>query len=321
MIMSESSGAPSAPTGESAAPVESNTGAQESQGQSSESGQPSAEDIQAAAENGEISQAEASKLIRKYKLKVRGQEVEREVDLGNDDFIRDQLQLAEMSKISMQQSAELKKAYLKEMERLKSDPFSVLQELGLDPEELSAGFIHKKIEEMKKSPEQLATEKMQREMEELRTKLKEKEEAEKQQEMSKLNEQAVQSLNQEIDKAISGHKKLPNSPMVRKKIADSMLWAMQNGFEDVTADDVVPLVEKELRSELGSLFEGLEDEAFEDWIGKERLAKARKKKAIPAVTKQVPGLSNVKPTTAAVKAKEEPAQPQKIKAKDFFRNR
>jgi hypothetical protein len=136
--------------------------------------------------------------------------------------------------------------------------------------------------------------------------------------MEKLNQQATQALNEEIDNAIKGHRKLPNSPLVRKKIADSMLWAMNNGFGDVTAEDVVPLVEKELRSELGSLFEGLEDDTFEDWIGKERLAKARKRKATPKV---VPGLSNVKPTTASVKASQEPAQPTKIKAKDFFRKR
>lgn len=318
--MSDSAPMSSAPAGsvESTAPVESNSNI-ESQDAQLESGSSDISDIQDAVENGDITPQEAKQLLKEFTLKVRGKEIKRTVDLSDEQFMRDQLQLAEVSKISMQESAELKRQYIKEMERLKSDPFSVLAEMGLDPEELSAGFIQKKIEEMKKSPEQLAAEQMQREMEALKEKLKAKEDAEKQLEMEKLNQQAVSSLNEEIDRAISGHKKLPNSPLVRKKIADSMLWAMNNGFGDVTADDVVPLVEKELRQELGGLFEGLEDEAFEEWIGKERLAKARKKKVTPKI---VPSLSSVKPTASGVRAKDDvQAQPTKVRAKDFFRKR
>jgi hypothetical protein len=315
--MSEVSGGASAPA---AAPAESaqsdsNTESNASQAQS---GQPEISDIQDAVEAGELSQAQAKSLIKKYKLKVQGKEQEVEVDLGNDDFIRDQLQLAEMSKRSMQSASEIKKAYMKEMERLKSDPFSVLQELGLDPEELSAGFISKKIEEMKKSPEQLAQEKLTRELEEARAearKLKEEREAEQ---MTKLQAEASKALNDEIDKAISGHKKLPNSPLVRKKIADSMLWAMNNGYGDVTAEDVVPMVEKELRQEFGGMFEGMEDDTLEEWVGRERINRARKKK----VATKVPGLNDVKPTAASIKAPAEANKPssQKIKAKDLFRN-
>jgi hypothetical protein len=305
---------------ESSAPEESNVEEVESQDQSSEESGESGEieALEQAVEDGQISAAEANKMIRKFKLKVDGQEMETEIDLNDMEAVKNELQLSAAAKRRMQETANIKKQYLKEMERLKSDPFSVLAEMGLDPEELSAGFIQKKIEEMKKSPEQLAAERMQSEMQELRAKLKAQEEKEQQAEMSKLNEQAVSSLNQEIDKAISGHTKLPNSPLVRKKIADSMLWAINNGFGDVTADDVVPLVEKELRSELGSLFEGLEDEAFEDWVGKERLTKARKKRV---AAKSVPTLADIKPTSAGARAKQEVVSSPKIKAKDFFRKR
>lgn len=322
--MSENAGAPAAPV-ESAAPSESNTESVQGQENSSESGQPSAEDIQAAVEGGEISEAQAQKIIKKLKIKVQGKEQEITYDPSDEAFLRDQFQLAEMSKRSMQSAAELKKQYVREMDRLRNDPMGVLAELGLDPEEVSAGFIQKKIEEMKKSPEQLASEKMQKEMDELRTKLKQKEDAEKEAITSKMNEQAKVQLNEEIDRAISGHKKLPNSPMVRKKIADTMLWAINEDPEkygDITAEDVIPLVEKELRQELGGLFEGLEDEAFEEWVGKERLAKARKKKAPVLPTKNVPGLANVKPTTGSVRAQEAAKEePRKVRAKDFFRGR
>lgn len=308
--------APESAQVESVAPVDSTTESVQSQEVSSES--PDISDIEEAVESGEISEAEAVKMIRKFKLKVDGKEFETELDLSDEEAVRNELQLAHAAKKRMAETAEIKKAYQREMERLRNDPFSVLQELGLDPEELSTGFISKKIEEMKKSPEQVAQEKLQKELEEARNEAKKLKEEKEQIEMAKLQEQAAKSLNEEIDKAISGHKKLPNSPLVRKKIADSMLWAMQNGYGEVTADDVVPMVEKELRQELGSLFDGLgDDEALEDWVGRERINKMRKKRL---AAKKVPGLSDVKSTVASVKNQQEERPAQKIRAKDLFRN-
>lgn len=319
--MSESSGGASAPVAAptESAQVESTSSVNESQASSGENGQPDLADIQDAVENGEISASQAKSMIKKFKLKVDGREFDHEIDLSDENAVRNELQLAHAAKKRMAETAEIKKAYMREMERLRSDPMSVLAELGLDPEEVSAGFIQKKIEEMKKSPEQLASEKLARELEEARAEARKLKEEKEQAEMSKLQEQAVKTLNDEIDKAISGHKKLPNSPLVRKKIADTMLWAMNNGHGDVTAEDVVPLVEKELRGELSSLFDGLgDDDALEDWVGRERIQKMRKKRI--AAAKPVPGLADVKPTAAAMKSQvQESAPAQKIKAKDLFR--
>ena len=315
--MSEGSSAPSAPAAPvESAPSNSNTSSVESQAQSAQG----SEEISDALESGEISPEEVKSMIKKFKLKIKGQEVERDYDLGNEDFLRDQFQLAERAKQEMQSGAELRKAYQREMERLKADPFSVLQELGIDPEELSTGYITKKIEEMKKSPEQLANEKMTKELEEARAeakKLKEEREAEQ---MTKMQQEAVVSLNAEIDKAISGHTKLPNTPMVRKKIADSMIWAMNNGFGDVTAEDVVPMVKKEMQEELNNLYEGMDADALEEYIGRKNLDKMRKKRLSTA--KPVPGLSDIKPTAAGSRAQQnQQAEPaKKVKARDLFRN-
>lgn len=314
--MSENSSAPapqSAPV--ESAPVDSSTSTVQSQDNS----QPNLNEIAEAVESGEISASTAQKMIKKFKLKVDGETSDMEIDLSDEDAVRNELQLAAVSRKRMAETANVKKAYQREMERLKNDPWSVLAEMGLDPEELSTGFISKKIEEMKKSPEQLASEKLQKDLDAAYAKIKASEEKEQQAEMAKLNEQATKSLNDEIDRAISGHKKLPNSPLVRKKIADSMLWAINQDPEkygNITAEDVIPMVEKELRAELGGLFEGLEDDAFEEWVGRERLNKARKKK----VAARVPGLSDVKTTAAAMKpSASEEAPAKKVKAKDLFR--
>lgn len=317
--MSENSGAaaPAVAPVESA-PVDSNTSSVQSQANSGQAA-PDISDIQDAVDSGEISPQEAKSMIRKFKLKVDGKEFDHEIDLSDENAVRQELQLAHAAKKRMAETADIKKAYQREMQRLKDDPFSVLQELGIDPEELSTSFISKKIEEMKKSPEQLANEKMQKELEEARAEAKKLKEEKEQEQMSKLQEQAVKSLNEEIDKAISGHKKLPNSPLVRKKIADTMLWAMNNGHGEVSAEDVIPLVEKEMRQEFGSLFDGLEDEGLEEWIGRERISKMRKKRL--ATKPPVPGLSSIQPTAAGMKAPVASSEPvKKIKAKDLFRN-
>lgn len=297
-----------------AAPVESNIVPASAQGNSAQ-----VEQIEQAVADGELSPKEAQSLIKKYSLKVRGQTVEREYDLSNDDFMRDQFQLAEVSKQSMQQSAELKKLYEREMTRLKEDPFSVLAELGLDPEELSAGFISKKIEEMKKSPEQVEKEKYMKELETAKAALKKLEQEKEDTENAKLNQTAVVQLNEEIDKALMGHKSLPNKPLVRKRIADEMLWAMKNGFEDVTAEDVLPIVHKQMKAELNELHDNISEDALEDFVGRKNLDRAKKKR-IEALTKVPENLSAIKPTSKGIAPKE--AKPaERIKAKDFFRGR
>lgn len=304
----------------SEAPIESSQ--EDSNISSGESQELSAEQIADAVEQGEISKAEAKSLIKKFQLKVRGQTIEREIDLGDEDFMRDQLQLAEVSKMSMQEVAQIKKAYQKEMERIRSNPWEILQELGLDPDELAEKRIESRIEQMKKSPEQLEKEKYMKELEDARAEAKALKEEKEQIERQKLQDQAAVQINEEIDKALAGHKVLPNSPMVRRRIADTMLWAMNNGHPEVTADDVVPLVQKEMREELQKLHSEMPDEALEDFIGKQNIDRMRKKRL--ANSKVIPtSINQVKSTVQSVKANESlqsNKQSEKISAKDFFRN-
>lgn len=312
--MSDESG--SAPIAESGAAPEAaaSNASPESQGSQASS----VEGIEQALENGEISQKEAQKLIKKFELKVRGKTISKEIDLSDDNFIRDQLQLAEMSKTSMQESAELKKAYAKELERFKARPWEVLQELGFDPDELAQSRIEQRIEEMKKSPEQLEKEMLQKELQAAREEAKRIKEEKEAIEMQKLQEQAAIQINDEISKAISAHKTLPNSPYVTKRVADSMLWAINNGYEDVTAEDVIPLVEQEMRAELGQLYDEMPEELLENFIGKKTIDRMRKRR-VAAV--KVPSVNDIKPTTLANKAQESTnRQAQPKLAKDFFKN-
>lgn len=300
----------------SSAPIESS-----GEISSSQSGEiNSAEGIEQALEDGDISPKEAQKLIKKFDLKVRGQTISKEYDLSDDNFLKNQFQLAEMSKTSMQESAELRKAYTKEMERFKSNPWDVLKELGFDPDELAQSRIEQRIEEMKKSPEQLEQEQLRAELKAAREEAKKAKEEKDTIEMQKLQEQAAIQINEEIAGAIANHKTLPNSKYVQKRVADSMLWAMNNGYEDVTADDVLPLVEQEMRAEMGQLYDEMPEELLEQFIGKKNIDRMRKKR-VSAV--KVQSVNDIKATTLSNRATElnkKAASANPVPAKDFFKN-
>ena len=317
--MSEQSGGESSPVQEQSSPE-----IQESQGQEAAQGEVSQEAqlqevVETAIENG-ASEKQIQNMIKKYQLKVNGKTIEREVDLSNDDFIKNQLQLAEMSRIKMQESAELKKLYEKEVGRLKSNPWEVLQELGMDPDELAELRIQSRIEEMKKSPEQIEREKIQKELQEAREEAKRLKEEKENLAFEKMKEQAAIQIETEIESALDAHKTLPKSRHVVKRIADSMLWAMNNGFDDVSAEDVIPLVEKELKDELNQFYDDMPDEFLEKFLGNKTSERLRAKR-ISSMPQNVPNLNSIKPTASAAKAAAVASQAprEKIKSRDFFK--
>jgi hypothetical protein len=320
--MSEESGASAPAESIESAPVESSEQSEQSQAESSGEGNPveaAAEQLQEAVENGEISQKEANKLIKKFQLKVDGKTVEREINLGDEDYIRQMLQLAEVSKSRMSETANIKKAFQSEMGRLKQDPWSVMKDLGLDPDELAEMRIQQRIEEMKKSPEQVAQEKIQKELQEAREEARKLKEEKEGLEMSKLQEQAAVQLEEEIMGALDGHKTLPKSQYVVKRIADSMLWAMNNGFGDVSADDVVPLVEKEMRDELNRFMDEMPEDLMEKYIGQRNIDRMRKSRVAKAKA-AVPSVNDIKPTNKGLQAEKKEAPAQKIPARNFFKS-
>ena len=204
--------------------------------------------------------------------------------------------------------------------RLQQNPWEVLQELGYDPDEMSRARLEETVKQRSKPQEQIEKEKYQKELEEARAEAKKLKEEKENLEFSKLQEQAAVQIEQEIMSALDGHKSLPHSKHVVKRIADSMLWAMDNGFEDVTADDVIPLVENELRDELNRFMDDMPDELLERFISNQTFDRMKKKKssANKIQPKAVPSINNIKPTTNEIKVKkEEPAK--RIDNRNFFK--
>lgn len=285
-------------------------------------GSASETDLQNAVEDAIASGAskkEVQNLIKEFQLKVNGKVINKQIDLSDENNLRNELQLAAAARQSMQEAANLKKLYEKEVGRLKQNPWEVLQELGLDPDELAELRIQQRIEEMKKSPEQLERERIQVELQAAREEARRLKEERDATQFEQLKEQAAAQIEVEIEQALDSHKTLPKSRHIVKRIADSMLWAINNGFDDVTAEDVMPLVEKEWRDEMSRLMDDSPEDILEQLIGQRNIERLRAKRLNAMNTSNAKTAASIKSTSASVQKKNE-APKEKIKQRDFFRN-
>ena len=277
------------------------------------------EEVQEALENG-ATESEVKQMIEEFQLKVNGKTVTKKLDLMDKDAVKREMQMAAAGRQSMQELAELRKQYETDLARLKNDPWSVLQELELDPDDLAEKRLQERVNELKKSPEQIEREKLSRELNEARKREADAKKRLDELEMSRLEEQANAEIQEEIEEALSAYSKLPNVPRVRQKIADAMLWSMDNGFGNVRVEDVLPSVEEELRGEFNNLFDQLPEETMEHWIGKKNAERLRQKR-VAAAKKSNSNAVKVKPTTASQKQQEEDRkEKQRISSKDFFKS-
>jgi hypothetical protein len=179
--------------------------------------------------------------------------------------------------------------------------------------------IEKKIEHMKKSPEVLAKEQMEKELKDLREQAKKMQEEKEMAELSKNQQEQLTILQSEISNAIKAHTKLPDTRYVQQKFANTMLWAANNGFEDVTAEDIAETVEQEMRQELNSLYDAMPEDVLENYVGRKNIERLRKSKIAKA--KEVPSVNQVKPTATNAQPKPSTNADAKIDAKKFWRGR
>lgn len=275
------------------------------------------EELEQAAEDG-ASEQQLADMVKKFKLKVHGREIEKEIDLRDEEAIKQELQLAAAARKSMQEAAELKKAMDAELKRLREDPWGFMQDYDLDVEELNERFMEERIEELKKSPEQLAREQMERELAELRAREEEAQRKIQEIEFQRLQEEAQADIENQITEALSAHTKIPNSRRTREKIASAMLEAMDLGYEDVKVADVMPVVEQDLKREFQEYFDEMPADLIEEYMGKRALEKLREKR-LKSATKKGTGSNKPKPTAKSSESQKREKK-QKVVAKDFFRN-
>lgn len=291
------------------------------EGDSSESSEVQAEtqaelqdEISEAIENG-ASEEEVKSMIKSFELKVNGKTFTKELDLSDENAVKSELQKAYAGQQAMQKVRELEKSYEQALSELQSNPAKFLSEMGLDFDELSYNHLKSLNEQMQKSPEEQAREAMQRELEEARAEAQRLKEEKEAVEYERVYAEQQKALNDEIENALSAHKDLPPTQKTFQRIAETMLWAIENGFEDVKVEDVIPTVKTEIEKEMQTMFNDMPLEFYEKFIGKQNMEKLRQERLSRA--KAAPEQVKVKET--AVESQKEKKK-DKVRAKDYFKN-
>lgn len=271
---------------ESAEEVESTEESGETQGLSA-SEEAKKADAEATLKDPKATKTEkvqAQKQLKKFKLKVDGEEFEEEIDLSDDAAIIKKLQMAKVSQKRMSETAQFKKEIEQFIKDLRNDPKGVLSDpdLNVDLKALAKSIIEEEIENSKKSPEQLKAEQAEKELK----RIKEEREREKKEyearEFERLQNQEYERYDLLMTQALE-KSDLPKSPYVVKKMADYMLLGLQNDIE-MTPDEIIPLVREEIQNDLKEMFAVLPDEVVEKLIGKDKLNSIRKKNLAKAKT-------------------------------------
>lgn len=262
------------------------------------------------------------KKLKSLKIKVFGEEYEEQLPFEIEDdpkvveYMRKQLQMSKASQRAMQEKSQLEKEIGAFVEELKKNPRKILSDprVSVDLKKMAAEIIEEEIEQAKKTPEQIEKEKLESRLRELEEERKKEKEEAKRRELDQRTEQQMIRYDQEMTAALQ-KSDLPKSPYVVKKMADYMLLGLQNKL-DLRPEDVVPLVQEEIKNDLKDMFATAPDEVIEALVGKDVFARVRKKNVAKAKNAPVPVKSQVKDTGGSVPKEEQPVE--KISARKFF---
>lgn len=254
---------------------------------------------------------------KKFSLKVNGKAKDVEVDLDNDAEIEKYLQKAMGADEKFQEAAMTRKQAEQLVDMLRTNPRAILShpDLGLDIQKLAHEIINEQIEDLSKSPEQKRLEEMEKQLKQYEEDKKKLENEKREAELGRLEQEAFQQLDDQISDALS-KTSLPKSPYVVKRITDAMIEAVNLGYTDVTAAQVMPYVEEMLTNEIQRLFEESPDEVMEKLTGKGRLDKYRKARVAKAKAKPVETAKQVKETTS--QKSESPKAEEKVTFSKMF---
>lgn len=275
--------------------------------------------LDAAAKKGDITKTQAQELKKKLKLKVDGQEYEEEIDFNDEENLKKHFQKSKAFDKRVQEFQSYKAQVDQLLKMLEEDPEAVLEKMGKNVDDLAEKRLTRKVEEMKKSPEQIEREKMEQELKELRDAKKKADDDRKNSELERMRNEQAQQIETDISAALDSTKSMlpKKNPLVLQRITSTMLMAMKNGYPNVTAKDVIPLVEKQWKQELNEFFNVLPEDTLEMLVGKQNFDRVRKtrvaqQKAKTTTARQVVQESGVKHEV------EEKKQPKRMR--DFFKD-
>jgi hypothetical protein len=255
---------------------------------------------------------------RKYSPKVNGRQVDVEFDPNDDAEMLKYLQKAMASDEKFQEAAQLRKNVEALVHELKTNPRGVLShpELGLDIKKFAEDILNEEIQELQKSPEQKAMEQLQKQLDGAKKETERLNSEKRQAEMARYEEQAFKQFDDEITGALEKYPNLPKSPYVVKRIADTMIEAVQLGYKDISVNDIMPIVEGQISGEIQKMFETMPEEVMEGLIGKQNLNRLRQKRLNNSKKAPSTTVNSIKSTGKSTSDKKTDAK--QVRFKDLF---
>lgn len=259
---------------------------------------------------------------RKFKIKVNG--VEREVT--EEQAIR-YAQMGYGAQEKFQEAATLRKQVEQALEAMKTDPFGVLSQLGVDVDSIAEERLAKRMQRDLLTPEQ-------RELEELRewrkqnqeTEQQTRQQAEEQKKQAVFREQmqrAAKQYDTDISQALAAAN-LPRIPEAVRDVAAKLLAAREHGV-DMDVNTAVEMVREADHARLQAYVGKLAGKQLLDFLGEHVVKELRKHdlemiRARRAGKIDVPQSAAGDPTPSAPQAPApaRPAGDQKLKTAEWM---
>lgn len=225
---------------------------------------------------------ETRKKLNKLQLKVDGVTEDMELPFEIDDdpkvveWMTKNLQMSKMANKRAQEKALFEKEVVSFIQELKTNPKKALSNkaIGLDVKKFAQDIIEEEIAQMQKSPEQVEKERLENELKELKERMEREKEEFRQKELERYQEQEWQRYDSLFTKALETAE-LPKTPYTTKKMADTMLAALDEGIQ-VEPVDIVGIVKEEILKDIEDMFSAMPSEVVSKIIGKKHLDNIRK---------------------------------------------
>lgn len=261
----------------------------------------------------------AIELKKRMVFKINGKEVEKEIDLSDEEGLRELLQKGFAADEKFQSASAKEKKVVEFAQLIQKNPLKALEAAGHDMEKLATEYMEQRIADMQKSPEQKRLEELEAKIQEERERNEMLEREKQEAEQARAQEEYSRQLDTEITEALQSSE-LPKSPYVVKRIAETLMIAMDEGYEDVSVSDILPYVEKQIKGEIRQMFEAMPEEVIEKTLGNnvsDKLRKRRLSRQKKVVTKAADVKSTGQSEIKKAQANIEKAS-KKVNAKDFF---
>lgn len=188
---------------------------------------------------------------KKYKLKLEGKDTEFEV---SEDDVPRYLQKGLTADKRLEEIALERKKLAAEREEWKKDPFKVIRDMGLDPDELAAKRVIEQYEDASLTPEQKEARDLKRRLEAAEERLKKVDEVEQKKAQEAKAQEYADRYSKELD-AIIDSGVLPSSPGAISSIIEAFRDRQASltdpeAAEMLSVQDILPDVIEGYQNEL-----------------------------------------------------------------------